>query len=211
MVEATTPPNPADPSDERRSTPDPTLLTIDSIRREITMLTELFTTRLDGMRELVNTQINDAEKVRNERLQSQRDLFETMIDDAEKIRNERLNSVDALMERSEEQRREQKADTKAAVDAALDSQKEATAKMEKSISDQITSLLANFTTSIAGLAGNVSDLKDRLTVLESVKQGQVEQKAEARAITAGQIAAIGAAIALAGLVIGIFVYLGGSP
>lgn len=193
MVEATTPPNPADPSDERRSTPDPTLLTIDSIRREITMLTELFNTRLDGMKELVNTQINDAEKVRNERLQALRDLTETMIEDAEKVRNERLASVDALMEKAEEQRREQKADTKAAVDAALDSQKEATAKMEKSISDQITSLLHNFNTSIASLAGNVSDLKDRLTVLESVKQGQTEQKTEGR-LTTGTVVGVAAAI-----------------
>lgn len=175
MVEAVTPPNPADPADKTRTVPDPTLLTIDSIRREITMLENLFDTRLN---------------------------------DAEKLRNERLSSVDKLMERSEEQRREQKADTAAAVTAALDSQKEATAKMEKSISDQITSLRSNFDTSLRGIQSTVADLKDRLTVLESIKVGQTEQRTDARASIGAVVGIVGGVVGLVGLIITVVLILG---
>lgn len=123
-------------------------------------------------------------------------LIDTKLEAAEKHRNEKFASVDALMERAEDQRREQKADTNAAVDAALDSQKEATAKMEKSISDQITSLRSNFDTSVGSVQTSLSDLKDRVTVLESIKLGQVEQRDEKRDSNAAVYAAIGIGITI---------------
>jgi uncharacterized protein YicC (UPF0701 family) len=157
VTEAVTPPNPANANDASRSVPDPTLLTIDALRREIAML---------------------------------ENLVEAKINAAEKLTIERFTRIDALMDRAEEMRQEQKADTKQAVDAALDSQKEATAKMEMSVSDQLTALRANFETSLRGVQSNVADLKDRMTIAESVKQGQAEQKTEARHVSAGVIAAI---------------------
>lgn len=174
MVDAVTPPNPSDLSDKNRTIPDPTLLTIDSIRREITMMA---------------------------------DLVEAGFIAAEDLNKERFHSVDQLMERSEEQRKEQKSDTKAAVDAALDSQKEATAKMEKSISDQIDALRRNFETSMRSISQNADGLKERLTILESVKQGQSEQKTEQRSITQGQLALLGAAITVGIIVVNVILFL----
>lgn len=127
------------------------------------------------------------------------------------LMDEKFVSMAALMERAEEQRREQKLDTRSAVDAALQAQKEATSKMETSVSDQLSALRTNFDTSILSVITQLSDLKDRVTTIVSEKAGSQEQRIETRAITAGQIAAIGAAIALAGLLIGLFVYIGGTP
>jgi len=173
MVEASTPPNPADEGGSR-PIPDPTVLTTDALRREIAGLEKLIDTKLDA---------------------------------AEKLSSEKFQSTNLLMERAEEQRREQKSDTKMAVDAALDSQKEATAKMEKSISDQITSLRSNFETSINATQASMADLKDRVTVMESVKQGQTEQRVETRAITAGQMTAIGVGITIIVIVLNIVLFV----
>lgn len=176
MAEAVTPPNPA--NNNRETKPDPTLLTIDSIRREIAMLTA---------------------------------ASESDVEALEKLMDEKFQSVDALMDRAEELRREQKADTAAAVSQALESQKEATTKMEKSISDQIASLRGNFETEMQSIRGSIGDLKDRMTVIESIKQGAVEQKTETRQVNAGLYAAIGVGttILLVALTIAAFFVGGG--
>jgi len=167
MPDAVTPPNPADGRNSQ-SVPDPTLLTIDALRREIAMLSKEFDGKLDA---------------------------------ADKLSVERFNRVDALMERAEEMRQEQKADTRSAVEAALDSQKEATHKMEKAVSEQILSLRSNLDTTYNGLREHLSDLKDRLTILESLKQGSVEQKSESRQLSASTIAVIGVVVAIMLLII----------
>lgn len=179
MTAGVTPPNPEHGSTDRhRDRQDPTLMTIDSIRREIAMLENLLDTRLEA---------------------------------AEDLTVERFARVDALMDRAEELRREQKADTAAAVAASLEAQKESTHKMEKSISEQIGSLRGNFETEVRSIRAALEDLKARLTIMESVKQGAVEQKTETRTVTAGVYAAIGIGITvlLAILTIAAF-FAGGS-
>lgn len=164
------------PESPRGSTPDPTLMTIDSIRREIQMLSDLFESRLAA---------------------------------AEELESERFARIDALMDRAEEMRREQKSDTRLAVQAALDSQKEATTKMESSTEDQLASLRDNFDTAIKSVQSSIADLKDRVTTLESLRQGMSQQRTERRQATAGTLAAVGlgiavlaAALTLVGFVIG---------
>ena len=161
MPEAVTPPNP-DHAGPAGQAPDPTLMTIDALRREITMLESLIDARLEA---------------------------------DEALTVERIRRVDALMDRAEEMRQEQKLDTRAAVEAALNAQKEATAKMEKSVSEQIAALRVTFETSAAGLRSSFSDLKDRQTALESVRQGVTEQRTERRQLTTGMVAAIGLGVA----------------
>ena len=173
MTEAVTPPNPADSSDSQRSVPDPTLLTIDALRREIAMLSK----ELEGK-----------------------------IDATEKLNKERFRRIDALMERSEEMRQEQKADTRSAVEAALDNQKEATHKMEKSVSEQISSLRTNLETTHDGLRDNIADLKDRLTIQESIKVGVVEQKSESRHVSNTALAIIG--VVFTGILVALAVVAG---
>lgn len=181
MTEAVTPPNSAGsaPPSNRAvvNTPDPTLLTIDSIRREIATLENLFDVRLK---------------------------------DAEKLRNEKFSSIDKLMDRAEELRKEQKADTKSAVDAALHAQVEATAKMERSISEQIASLRSNFETEIRGIRTVEDDLKGRMTAVESVKQGQSEQRSESRQMSSGVIATVVGAFTILVAILSIYAFVAGS-
>ncbi len=132
------------------------------------------------------------------------------LDAAEKLSEERFKRLDGLIAHFEEQRREQKVDTKQAVDAALASQKEATAKMETSVSDQIQSLRTNFETAIRAVNGSINDLKERMTITESLKQGQTEQRFEHRQTSAGTIAAIGIGITVLLAMITIIGFVAGS-
>lgn len=156
-----TPPTPD--HSESGSTPDPTLLTIDALRREIAMLDSLHNAKLEAEEELTE---------------------------------ERIGRLDEALKRFEAQRLEQKEDTRIAVNSALESQKEATAKMESAMASQIASLKSNFDTSFRSMETTLADLKDRVTTMESIKQGATEHKTEARQVTSGQIAALGAGIAL---------------
>jgi hypothetical protein len=58
-------------------------------------------------------------------------------------------------------------DTKLAVDAAFAAAKEATAKIEAGFTKQIDAMIAIIDTKTANLAGSISDIKDRLTAMES--------------------------------------------
>lgn len=158
--------------------PDPTLLTIDSIRREIAMVNEATAARFEA---------------------------------AEALTAERFHRVDENMGRAEALRKEQKADTKSAVDAALESQKEATAKMERSIAEQLSSIKANFETEIRSIRSSESDLKDRMTIVESIRQGQAEQRTETRQISAGWVGLIGAVGGIILVVIAVYPFLTRMP
>ena len=181
MTEAVTPPNPDQTNSGRhgnppQSIPDPTLMTIDALRREIAMLENLLNTRLEANEELTQ---------------------------------ERFHRIDEALSHFEEQRKEQKVDTRQAVDAALEAQKEATHKMERSMDDQLQSLTANFETSHRGIQLSINDLKDRMTQLESVKQGMTQQRDETRQITSGQIATIGLGIAIFMAVLALVSFMAG--
>jgi hypothetical protein len=127
-----------------------------------------------------------------------RALAFSAIDKATEVTAERFNSVDTQFALVERQRLEQKSDTKAAVDAALAAAKEAvaanTSSSEKSITksetatfEQLKQLNVTFTTANAGLLSNFNDLKDRVGIVESMRQGmnaatrdRREAKAESR-------------------------------
>lgn len=138
-------------------------------------------------------------------------LVDTKLEALEDLQIERFQSIDTLMERAEALRREQKADTNAAVAASLDAQKEATTKMEKSISDQLASLRSNFETSLKSVQSTIDDTKERVTILESVKVGQVEQRTETRAVSSTAIAVTGAALVLLNIIIGIILFMATRP
>jgi hypothetical protein len=72
-------------------------------------------------------------------------------------------------------------DTKLAVDAAFAAAKEATAKIEAGFTKQIDAMITIIDTKTANLAGSISDLKDRLTAIESRTAGIGDNRSEARA------------------------------
>lgn len=139
----------------------------------------------------------------------QETLFTARINALEALTVERFHRLDMAMEQAEELRREQKADTKEAVGAALDAQRDATAKMERSISEQIDALRTNFGTAIGSVERTLSDVKDRLIAMESIKQGQVEQKGESRQVSVTALAVLGAVATLLLTVLAILSFMAG--
>ena len=188
MAEAVTPPNPAGlggGKGNERPIPDPTLLTIDLTRREIAMIENLMDVKIEAALDRIEA--------------------------SHKLDTEKFRRVDDLMERAEKMRQEQKQDTSKAVDAALNSQEQATHKMEKSISDQVTALQNNFATEVRSIRGSLEDQKLSISRIESTKQGQTEQKTETRQVNAGLIALVmvGVTIVLAVLTVIAFFAGGG--
>jgi tetrahydromethanopterin S-methyltransferase subunit F len=136
-------------TDKAPPVPDPTVLTTAQLLREIDRIKELVDSMLIG---------RDAVTI------------------------ERFSSVDRQFSLVEQQRVEQKEDTKAAVDAALTAQKEAVreqtlaseraiAKSEAATTKQLEQLGATFSAAVAGVETILQDLKDRITRIESLKQG----------------------------------------
>ena len=104
-------------------------------------------------------------------------------------------------------------DSKVAVDAALQAAKEAVgeqnrssalaiAKSETATVKQIDQMQVLLQTATAGLESKISDLKDRMTGLESSIRGQGEQRVETRDLQTN-------VVGIVGLVIGIVVGLAG--
>ncbi len=143
-----------------RPVPDPTILTTQQLYREIEAARERATKDVESTREQA----------------------ETLIDGLREILDEKFSSIARQLDLVEQQRVEQKADTKAAVDAALTAQKEAVkeqttaseraiAKSEASTTKQLEQLATTFQTAIKAIEDKANDLRDRLTTVESLKQG----------------------------------------
>lgn len=116
--------------------------------------------------------------IADERFLSVHNQFDTLAE----VTGEKFTSVVQQLGMMESQRVEQKADTQKAVDAALAAQKEAVkeqtaaseraiAKSEASTAEQLKQLSTTFSTSISGLTTNLNDLKERVSRIESLKQG----------------------------------------
>ena len=134
-------------------------------------------------------------------------LIAIRIDYAEKIAQEKFRAIQSQLNEADKQRLEQKSDSSQALAAALDAQERAIAKSEGHTADQISQLSRTVDTKVQALERSHSDLKDRVTVVESVKLGVTEQRVEQRAITAGQLAAIGVSITLIVILVNLVVFL----
>ena len=182
--------------------PDPTKLTTDALRREIDALRTLIDQRISATESLFETKIT----LGREGGMALKEYFVAQFDDMKalmqcqlnaldqetrqlaSVRNEKFNTVQTQFDLIERQRVENKADTKAAVDAALAAAKEAVkeqttasdraiTKSETATSEQLKQMNVTFTTAVQGISQPISDLKDRVTALESVRIGGKENVA----------------------------------
>ena len=133
---------------------DPSSLTTDQLLREIDRLENLMLSKMSGVKEIIE---------------------------------EKFISVSTQFNLIERQRLEQKSDTKAAVDAALAAAKEAVkeqttasdrsiTKSETATTEQLKQLTQTFETAINGITDAISDVKERISRIESIKQGGTEQR-----------------------------------
>ena len=140
-------------------------------------------------------------------IEALKELINTRITAAEELAKEKFRAIAAQLNEADKQRLEQKADTKDAVAAALEAQEKAIEKSEGHTADQIKQLSNTVDTKVQALERSHSDLKERVTTVESIKAGAQEQKTEQRAITAGQLAAIGVMITLVVILVNLVVFL----
>jgi hypothetical protein len=161
-----------------RPTPDPTVLTTEQLERAIENVTKLLESRIKA------------------------------VDDGCTLRFETVKGQFVLVER---QRVEQKEDTTRAVEAAFSAAKEgitlqttaserAITKSETAMLEQLKQLGANFKTEIKGVTDGLGEVKDRVSKIESLKQGGKEQLAAIYALAGFLVAllVIGGVLAASG-------------
>lgn len=177
---------------------DPTALTTDRLNREITLVKVQF-----------ETEIKNRGVLSDEKFIAVDARLGRAIDALDSLMNEKFTAANERFETSESLRIEQKSDRKSELDAALSAAKEAVgaqteasersiAKSEAATNKQLEQLKATIDAAFVGTNTVLTDVKERLTRIESIKTGG-DQK------TAGLYAAIGAAVAIMSIMLSIAV------
>lgn len=159
---------PGPPTGDSRPVPDPTSLTTEQLHRETRALREVLAGEIQHVREISQVKFAGVEK-----------------------------GFEGVAERTAEQ----KADTKAALDAALQAAKDAVAlqtaasdkaiaKSEAAIAKQIDALVVQMDKSGDARDERISDLRDRVRTLETVKTNTGERSSRSLAIAAIAISAL---------------------
>ena len=181
-----------------RPVPDPTFLTTDQLRREISALKELSEIARLGIVDQLTTRLEAMDKAII-LLQTTSDKMPKHVSEAvqtlEKLHEEKFNSI-ATQFRERDTRTEQAAkDSKVAIDAALQAQKEAVGEQNKSNALAISKSEAAFTKQIdqttvivaaqgkaldekissmgKSLDDKISDMKDRIGTIETSSLGRI--------------------------------------
>src|SRR6185437_2212374 len=158
-----------------RPIPDPTILTTQQLQQAIAALKELFSTRLDGIDKATELLHEDVTRVPTETDKAIAHLKELHQEKFESIVKQ-FSERDARMDR-------EAASNKTSLDAALQAAEKAVnkqnetfalsiAKSEAATNKQIDQQAALIHTSNGALESKISDLKDRVTIIEGKTSGQ---------------------------------------
>jgi hypothetical protein len=182
--------------------PDPTLLTTQSLQREIAALKELFTTELKSIDQRIS-EVSAYSRARNEDIRSAsttlQALLEEKIDKLSAVCIEKFAGVGAQFAERDTRTDQRAGDTKLAVDAAFAAAKEATAKIEAGFTKQIDGMTQILDSKTANLGGNIDDLKQRMTAVESRSGTQTEGRRDNRDNVGLIVAIIAAGLAAGSL------------
>lgn len=182
--------------------PDPTLLTTQSLQREIAALKELFTTELKSIDQRIS-EVSAYSRARNEDIRSAsttlQALLEEKIDKLSAVCIEKFAGVAAQFAERDTRTDQRAGDTKLAVDAAFAAAKEATAKIEAGFTKQIDGMTQILDSKTANLGGNIDDLKQRMTAVESRSGTQTEGRRDNRDNVGLIVAIIAAGLAAGSL------------
>lgn len=169
--------------------PDPTALTTDQLRREITSLNILITTRLDAMDKAVDILRDLANREPTSSVLQERTIaLRAEID--QKFQTDSVKFVE-LDKRTEALT----AAGKIAIDAAFKAQQEAASKQEAQFTKQIDQAKDLVQTSLGALSAQIVDVKSRLDRGEGSDKGQAQHAAGINSTTVIVIAFLGMAIA----------------
>lgn len=159
-----------------RPDPDPTVLTTAQTQREVAALKELFDTRLDAMDKAIELLQAFADKSPTTAAVGQ------MVESLEKLHAEKFKSIETQFDERDTRTEQMAKVSDLAVNAAFAAAKEAVgeqnksnalsiAKSEAATAKQIDGILASITTATKTSDDKFTDIKDRLTTIESQKKG----------------------------------------
>lgn len=195
-----------------RPRPDPTSLTSAAILREIAALEKVIETRLDGMDRATILRY-DAVALNLGHSEEKVNALKTLL---VAIMDERQHGIQNQFEERDTRTKRDAEQVKLAVDAALQAAKEAVQEQNKGFTlsidksdaaktKEIDALGIRLAAATGGIEGQIGDLKDRLTRIESLGIGRAAQVIESRAEGADYrsyilmaVAIISVAIAFAG-------------
>lgn len=173
------------PSPESETVPngrlsDPTALTTQALRRDVSALREVLEAEVDGQYNVLLARLDGMDKA-IQLLQVMTDrqpiLVDGKISNLQKLHEERFNSIATQFSERDTRTEQTQRDSKVAVDAALQAAKEAVgeqnkssslaiAKSEAATSKQIDQQGQLISTTTQGINDKIDDLKQRLTSLE---------------------------------------------
>jgi len=190
-----------------RPIPDPTILTTQQLQREISALKEIIFTRLDAMdkamvvfSDAITRTPTDVDKQIAHLKELHQEKFESIV--------KQFGERDARMDR-------EAASNKTSLDAALQAAEKAVnkqnetfalsiAKSENATNKQMEQQATLIHTSNGALESKISDLKDRVTIIEGKTSGQMQAQVTHQTSNSFIIAVFVAAIAFVGFLITIF-------
>ncbi len=157
-----------------RPVPDPTLLTGQMVDKAVAGLREVIEARLDGMDHATALLQTAADRLPSE--------VDTKVAHLRSLHAEKFESIQTQFRERDVRTEQTSRDSKTAVDAALSAAKEAVgaqtqasdraiAKSEAGTTKQIDQLGVLIQTTTAGLDAKISDIKDRLLLIEGRGSG----------------------------------------
>ncbi len=206
---------------EKRSDPDPSVLTTQALLREIELLREVFTTRqaLDSEStklafRVVEVRLDGMDRATN-LIHEQSTLLPSLVDEKvaaqEAITRERFEGIQTQFRERDVRSTKSSEDDRVALNAALSAAKEAVGKSQEASDKAIAKSEVAFTKQIdqivllvqTGAKANddkLADMKDRLVRLESEKTGAATQVQQTQA--ASQTGSLGTIAGILGGVLG---------
>jgi len=176
---------------DSRPVPDPTVLTTQQLFQAILALRELIESRLNGMDKAISL-VEQANGKLPERIDEKLSAITG-------VQNEKFASIKTQFGERDTRDERSARDGKLAIDAALQAAKEAVAKSEVGITKQIDQLAAIIVSTKATLDDKISDIKDRLVLIEGAVAGVKDFKAASQSTGQYWIAIIGGFVGLIGL------------
>ncbi len=191
-------------STDRVPSPDPTVLTTQGLLQAIAALREILEARMDGQQALAEQRVvsvDTAVKLLQGLVAQQPALVDAKLENLRILHEEKFKSIQTQFLERDVRAEGSAKDQKVAVDAALQAAKEAVGEQNKSsalainksetaTNKQIEQMGLLITTATKGIDDKISDLKDRLTAIESGTLGGHKVKDDSRATIAIVVAAL---------------------
>lgn len=179
--------------------PDPSIITTAAIDRAITNLEGRLSARLDAIEkasDMFHTDLTRVPTLLDRSILGLREFIEQKISELSAVTQERFNGIGNQFSERDVRTEQRARDTKLAVDAAFAAAKESTSKIEAAFTKQIDAMINILDTKTVNLADAISDIKVRLTAIESRTGTVSEVRKDSRENTSLIVAIVGVAIAI---------------